>query len=82
MKTHLRYLWYVLRHKWFVFVECVRLGIPYGTHHWYGAGRANGAQKAGNDRYAEVRVWYSKRSDSIRLHPTTRLAVEHMIGLR
>jgi len=24
---NLRYLWYVLRHKWFVFVQCVRLGI-------------------------------------------------------
>ena len=26
--SHIRYLKYVLRHKWFVFVECVRLGIP------------------------------------------------------
>ena len=24
---HLRYLWYVLRHRWYVFVECCRLGI-------------------------------------------------------
>lgn len=29
MKKHLRYLGYVLRHKWFVFVECCRLGIPW-----------------------------------------------------
>ena len=29
MKMHLKYLWYVLRHKWFVFVECCRLGIPW-----------------------------------------------------
>lgn len=28
MKPHLQYLWYVLRHKWFVFVECCSLGIP------------------------------------------------------
>lgn len=27
MKAHLTYLWYVLRHKWFVFVECCQLGI-------------------------------------------------------
>jgi len=26
---HLRYLKYVLRHKWFVFIECFRLGIPW-----------------------------------------------------
>ena len=25
---HLRYLKYILRHKWYVFVECCRLGIP------------------------------------------------------
>lgn len=25
----LKYLWYVLRHRWFVFVECCRLGIPW-----------------------------------------------------
>jgi len=27
--AHLAYLWYVLRHKWFVFVECCKLGIPW-----------------------------------------------------
>jgi hypothetical protein len=25
---HLKYLRYVLRHKWFVFVECLKLGVP------------------------------------------------------
>ena len=29
MKAHLLYLWYVLRHKWYVFVECWRSGIPW-----------------------------------------------------
>lgn len=29
MKRHLKYLSYVLRHKWFVFVECCKLGIPW-----------------------------------------------------
>lgn len=29
MKAHLGYLSYVLRHKWFVFVECCKLGIPW-----------------------------------------------------
>lgn len=28
MKAHISYLWYVLRHKWFVFLECCKLGIP------------------------------------------------------
>ncbi len=26
---HLKYLWYVLRHKWYVFIECCKEG------HWY-----------------------------------------------
>lgn len=25
---HLKYLWYVIKHKWYVFVECCKLGIP------------------------------------------------------
>jgi hypothetical protein len=28
LMTHVKYAWYVLRHKWFVFVACWRLGIP------------------------------------------------------
>jgi len=26
---HIRYLQYVLRHKWFVFLECCKLGVPW-----------------------------------------------------
>jgi len=26
---HLKYLGYVVRHRWFVFVECCKLGIPW-----------------------------------------------------
>ena len=29
MKKHFQYLWYVIRHKWFVFVECCKFGIPW-----------------------------------------------------
>lgn len=29
MKSHLKYLSYVLRHKWFVFLACRELGIPW-----------------------------------------------------
>lgn len=29
MKAHWNYLKYVIRHKWFVFVECCKLGIPW-----------------------------------------------------
>lgn len=28
MRAHLQYLRYVLRHKWFVFWECLKLGVP------------------------------------------------------
>jgi len=27
MKAHIKYLWYVIWHKWFVFCECCRMGI-------------------------------------------------------
>jgi len=29
MKSHIQYLWYVVRHRWFVLVECFRMGIPW-----------------------------------------------------
>jgi hypothetical protein len=29
VKKHLKYLSYVLRHKWYVFIECCKLGIPW-----------------------------------------------------
>lgn len=29
MKRYLNYLWYVLRHKWFVFLQCCKFGIPW-----------------------------------------------------
>ncbi len=37
MNKHIKYLWYVIRHKWFVFVECVKLGVPLWAaiiHDW------------------------------------------------
>jgi hypothetical protein len=36
MRAHGQYLRYVLRHKWFVFVACCRLGIPWRGlwHDW------------------------------------------------
>lgn len=29
MNAYIKYLLYVLKHKWFVFIECCRLGIPW-----------------------------------------------------
>ena len=29
MRKHIQYLWYVIRHKWFVFIECCHLGVPW-----------------------------------------------------
>jgi len=29
ISAHLRYLWYVLRHKWFVFLECRKYGLTW-----------------------------------------------------
>ena len=37
VKACLRYLKYILRHKWYVFLECCRLGIPWlGIIHDWG----------------------------------------------
>lgn len=37
MKAHLKYLKYVLSHKWYVFIESIRLGIPFLglIHDWH-----------------------------------------------
>ena len=35
--TYLRYTWYIIRHKWFVFFECLKLDVPlWGAiiHDW------------------------------------------------
>lgn len=29
IRAYMKYLLYVLKHKWFVFIECCRLGIPW-----------------------------------------------------
>ena len=29
MMVYFKYLSYVLRHRWFVFIECCKLGIPW-----------------------------------------------------
>lgn len=37
MKAHWKYLKYVLRHKWYVFLACLELGVPIWTailHDW------------------------------------------------
>ncbi len=37
MSNHFKYLWYVVRHKWFVFVECLKSGVPLWAaiiHDW------------------------------------------------
>ena len=37
MNVHIKYLQYILRHKWFVFQECIKLGVPlWGAivHDW------------------------------------------------
>lgn len=26
---YLKYAWYIVRHKWFVFIECYHLGVPW-----------------------------------------------------
>lgn len=38
MKAHLAYLNYVVRHKWFVFLACRKLGVPFWRslkHDWH-----------------------------------------------
>ena len=37
MIKHFKYLWYVIKHKHFVFIECCKLGIPWRgvLHDWH-----------------------------------------------
>ena len=37
MRAHWAYLKYLLRHKWYVFLECIKLGIPFRglVHDWH-----------------------------------------------
>lgn len=37
MTRYDKYLWYVIRHKWYVFVECCKAGIPIRglMHDWH-----------------------------------------------
>jgi len=37
MRAHWAYLKYVVRHKWYVFLECIKLGIPWRglIHDWH-----------------------------------------------
>ena len=28
-KKHFRYLWYLTKHRWYVFLECCKVGIPF-----------------------------------------------------
>ena len=83
MKMNLRYLWYVLRHKWYVFAECVRHHLRHGPHHWeHWIINAGDFSECAVIPTRYVRSWYSKQRDRIRLHPVTRYQVEHLIGLR
>jgi hypothetical protein len=82
---HFKYLRYILRHKWYVFVECCRLGIPWRgaiiplrmplkyrkemLADWRGAGRAITGKN-------ETRQWYEKNKDNMMLHPETQRWIE------
>ena len=35
MKEHRQYLKYVIRHKWYVFLECMKLGVPLWIAFWH-----------------------------------------------
>lgn len=37
MRKHLRYGWYVIRHKWFVMIECFKYGLYWQgiVHDWH-----------------------------------------------
>lgn len=37
MNKHLKYAIYIFRHKWYVFLECIKLGITYRgiVHDWH-----------------------------------------------
>ena len=74
MKMHLKYLRYVLRHKWFVFVECCKLGIPWrGIVHDMSKFRPR-------EWFPYARYFYGtweKRSERERLHMSLGVSVRY-----
>lgn len=141
-RTYTSYAWYIIKHKYYVFIECTKYGYPvrgllhdiskfypsefipyahffYGGKHtsetsynferawmlhvrrnphhssyWYYVGKKRiypmpyryivemicdwkAMEKTGGD---SVKVWYDKSKSRRKLHPTTRVMVESMIG--
>lgn len=57
---YFRYLNYVIRHKWFVFLECCKLGIPYLgiIHDW--------SKVLPSEFIPYARYFYGEKGDNIK----------------
>lgn len=69
MKAHWQYLKYVLRHKWYVFQECMKLGVPIWRaiiHDW--------DKFLPDEWFAYVGTFYDKEGNKI-YNETTEFAV-------
>ena len=72
IKGYIGYGWYLAKHRWFVFVECCKLGIPWlGIIHDWSKLRpsefipyANYFYPNGVKRLANLKLGYSKPVDS------------------
>jgi hypothetical protein len=74
MRAHLRYLKYVLRHKWFVFLACLRYGLVWQglIHDWQKFTRAEWTPYVlsfyGPWKYKERPQWLVDAFDAAWLH--------------
>ena len=74
MKRYIAYLNYVLRHKWLVFLACVRLGVPL-------RGLLHDASKLLPDEFFTYARWFylpdgSRRTDFSGMEDVDRLAFD------
>jgi len=71
---YLKYLKYLLRHKWFVMLECFKEGL-----FWLGLTHDLSKFSPKRDRFFETREWYKANGRKMQLHNETRKEIERRI---
>lgn len=63
LQAYFKYHWYLLRHRWFVFVECCKVGIPF-------RGLVHDLSKYLPDEFFPYMYWFyvKKNPDNVRLY--------------
>lgn len=66
-------------------IKILRMPEPYLTEmlcDWLGAGKAQGYHSPSDDRFYEMRKWYSVNKSKMQLHASTRKEIENILKRR